>query len=429
MATNAVSPTPSSTASGTVSPSTGPSVRKSLGDLYRPQGPKLVQSGVAWSSGGQAQLTQVFDLSLPIRGFRLNFKGRLVIGTAAFTSVNPEGFLNLISNIIIQGTNARQKGNITLWTCDLATAWVMANLYGPQANRFTISTSGAGGDATVPAPNTPFPGAGTAVPNYAAGYINGATGTYDWIITIDLPFHPHQMNALGKSPYDTVGYLVRNEEWKDSLQLQMTFGSQTGASNSGSLGVAAATTTVTFTAYGLGSGSPSIDVYSLPVLMGLDLKDTVLPGVYTRITQPITSILQSAGPSTTILLNMQKQPTQRVIAKFGTSVFSPAFATLSDTIVSTIGINLGGNRTVRNNVDIVAHKGMEPDQYYRNPIQGYNLLDFMDSGNADSGFPGQDIGDGATFQLVGTVTGTANALGIIVQEQSIHIPTGALKNH
>jgi hypothetical protein len=408
------------------------SVRKSLGDVYRPAGPKLVQSGIVWSSGGSAQLAQAIDLSLPIRGLRLNFKGRLVIGTAAFTSVNPEGFLNLISNIVIQGTNARQKGNITLWSCDMATAWVMSHLYALKANRFTISTTGAGGDATVPLPGTPFPAAGTAVPNQASGYINGATGTYDWIITLDLPFHPNAMNGLGKSPNSVVGFLVRNEEWKDSLQIQMVFGTQAGAGATGSLGVSAGTTTVTFSAYNSGSGSPTIDVYSLPVLMGLDLKDTVLPGVYSRVTQPITSILQSAGPSTTTLINLQKQPTSRIIAKFGTTTatsFAPAMATLSDLIVSTLGISLGGNRNVRNNLDLTSHKQQTTDVHSREPIQGYTLLDFMDGGNSDSAFPGQDIGDGATFQLVGTPAGTANALGIVVQEQMIHVPTGSLLNY
>jgi hypothetical protein len=408
------------------------SVRKSLGDLYRPAGPKLVQSGVVWSSGGSAQIAQAIDLSLPIRGMRLKFSGRLVIGTAAFTSVNPEGFLNLISNIVIQGTNARQKGNITLWSCDMATAWVMAHLFTLKANRFTISTTGAGNDATVPLVGTPFPAAGTAVPNQASGFINGATGTYDFIINLDLPFHPHQMNGLGKSPNSVPGFLVRNEEWKDSLQIQFSFGTQLGAAATGSLGVAGATTTVTFTAYGSGGGTPTIDVYSLPVLMGLDLKDTVLPGVYSRITQPVTNILQSAGTSSTTLLNMQKQPTARIVAKFGTTTatsFAPAMATLSDLVVSTLGISLGGNRNVRNTVDITAHKQHTCDVHGREPIQGYTLLDFMDGGNYDSSFPGQDIGDGATFQLTGTPSGTANALGIIVQEQMIHVPTGSLLSY
>lgn len=408
------------------------SVRKSLGDIYRPQGPKLVQSGLVWSSGGSTQVAQAIDLSLPIRGLRLNFKGRLVIGTAAFTSVNTEGFLNLISNIIIQGTNARQRGNITLWSCDLATAWTMAHLYALKANRFTIATAGAGTDATVPAPGTPFPAVGVAVPNQASGYINGATGTYDWIITLDLPFHPHQMNGLGKSPNSVVGFLVRNEEWKDSMQLQLFYGTQAGAGATGSLGVSAATTTVTFSGYNGVGATPTIDVYSLPVLMGLDLKDTVLPGVYSRITQPVTSILQSAGGLNTTILNLQKQPTTRIVVKTGTTTatsFAPAMATLSDLIVSTLGISLGGNRNVRNNLDLTSHKQHTADVHQREPIQGYTLMDFMDSGNHDSAFPGQDVGDGATFQLVGTPSGTAQALGIIVQEQMIHVPTGSLLNY
>lgn len=405
------------------------SVRKSLGDVYRPAGPKLVQAGLVWTGGGSSQIAQAIDLSLPIRGLRLKFSGRVVVGTAAFTSVNPEGLLNLISNIVIQGTNARQKGNITLWNCDMATAWVMAQLYALNADRFTISTSGAGADAMVPDAGTPFPAPGTAVPNRASGYFNGATGTYDWIIYLDLPFHPNAMNALGKSPNSVVGFLVRNEEWKDSLQLQLSYGNQLGNST-GSLGVAAATTTVTFTAYNSATGTPATDVYSLPVLMGLDLKDQVLPGIYSRITQPVTSVLQSAGPAQSTILNLQKQPTARIIVKTGTSTVSPAMATLSDTLMlASLGISLGGNRNVRNNVDLTAHKQHTSDVHSRPPIQGYTLLDFMDGGNSDSAFPGQDIGDGATFQLVGQPLGIANALGIIVQEQMIHIPTGGLLNY
>ena len=54
------------------------------------------------------------------------------------------------------------------------------------------------------------------------------------------------------------------------------------------------------------------------------------------------------------------------------------------------------------------------------------MFDFMESGNPDSAYPGQDIGDGATFQLTANVAGVANAQGIIVQEMSLHTPTGPL---
>jgi hypothetical protein len=132
---------------------------------------------------------------------------------------------------------------------------------------------------------------------------------------------------------------------------------------------------------------------------------------------------------------MQKQPTPRVYFKMGTGTVVPAFATLIDTVASgpqatgpnTLGILLGGNRNVRNKIDIMAHKMQFPDIYLREPVQGYSIMDFMEQGNPDSAYPGQDIGDGATFTLTADVLGTtANGLAIAVQEQILHQPSGAL---
>ena len=188
------------------------SQRGKQAQLIRPAGPKLIQA-VPWTSGGQVTIAQQVDLSLPIRGIRLDFRGRLVTGTAAMTSVVPEGLLNLITNIVIQGTNARQKGNVTLWNIDLATAWVSSYLFGPRGcGTMTIALAGAGSDAQVPPPGTPFPAGGTAVPNKSAGYFATANATYDFIITCDFPFHPWEANALGKQPGSILGFLVRNEE-------------------------------------------------------------------------------------------------------------------------------------------------------------------------------------------------------------------------
>lgn len=409
--------------------------RQHFADIYRPAGPKPVLLSqpiltTASSGGGSLAITQAIDLSLPIRGLRFILKGRIVVGTAAFTSVNPEGLLNLLSSIVIQGTNARQQGNLTLWNIDLATAWVVQRIMGPTGAAFFLVTPPAGGALTeVPTPTTPFPSGAVA----SNPYFQGSTGTYDFIIGIDFPFHPHQSNSYGRQPLSIPQYLVRNEEWKDSLQILVTGATQAGNST-GSLGVAAATTTVTYTAFGSGSGTPTLDVYSLPVLMGLPLKDQILPGVISRVATPITSLVQSAGTNVA-LVNYQKQPTPRQFFKFGTGTVVPAFATLIDTVVNgpqatgpnTLGILLGGNRNVRNKVDIMAHKMQFPDVYLREPVQGYNIFDFMDQGNPDSAFPGQDVGDGATFQLVADVQGTtANGLALVVQEQVLHQPTGAL---
>lgn len=391
------------------------SARKNQADIYRPVGPKPVALSLPWTSGGGFQLNQAVDLSLPLRGFRIVFRGRLVVGTAGFASVTPEGFLNLISQITIQGTNARQKGNITLWQLDLATAHAIQHLTSGRRAAFYSINSGTG-ETQVDEPSTPWP---------ANNNPTTATGTYDFRIVVDFPLHPFASQAYGMHPHWIPAYLMRNEEWKDSVQVNAIFPTQVGGAVAGPLGTGAAGTTVTFSGYGSGAGTPVVDVYSLPVIMGLDLKDTVLPGVLSRVATPINTILQSAGNGIT-LVNLQKQPTTRVFIKVGTGTVPPAFATLSDTNVTAEGILLGANRNVRNVVDVFAHKALEYDTYQRNLAQGYSLLDFMESGNPDSAYPGQDIGDGATFQLTANVTGVANAQGIIVQEQTLHTPTGAL---
>jgi len=391
--------------------------RQHLSEIYRPAGPKQIITGQPWSSGGSLTLTQLVDLSLPIRGIRMIFKGRVVIGTAGFTTPNPEGFLNLISSIIIQGTNARQQGNLTLWNADLASMWVIQNFFAYRGAAFYSINSGSG-ETELAVPTMPMPATYNPV---------GATGTYDFRIVLDIPFHPFQSNAFGKEPLTVPQYLVRNEEWKDSLQIIIGMGAQAGGGATGVLGVSAAGTTITFSSYGSGSGSPTIDFYSLPVLMGTTLKDQILPGVISRVSTPVTSVLQSAGTSVP-LLNLQKQPTPRVFFKQGTSTVTPAFATLTDTNVTAIGLQLGQNRNVRNVLDLFTHKLQQADVYSRDLIQGYTMFDFMDQGNPDSAYPGQDIGDGATLQVVGSPAGVANALGLFIQEQILQQPSGALMN-
>jgi hypothetical protein len=391
--------------------------RKNLSDIYKPNGPKKITS-VAWSSGGSQTINTGIDLSLPIRGFRLVFSGRLVIGTAAFTSVNPEGLLNLISNIHIDGQNARQGGNLTLWDIDLATLWVCQHLFGQRSGYFSIDSGS--GEVLKAVPTTPFPAAG------ASGYINGATGTYDFRIIVDMPAHLFASNKFGNHAEMIAAFAIRQEEWKDTITIKMNFGAQAGNST-GALGVAAATTTVTFTAYGSGAGSPTIDLYVLPISLGPQLKDAVLPGVISRTSQQISAVLQAAA-NNTALVHLQKQPTTRIIAKFGTGTVPPAMATLSDTNVTALGVQLGGNRNVRNVVDVFAHKQSQQDTYDRDAIQGYLVMDFTESGNPDSAYPGQEVGEGSTFDLVANVTGVANAQGVILQEQVLHQHTGALYN-
>jgi hypothetical protein len=389
--------------------------RQHLSEIYRPAGPKQIITGQAWASGGSLTLTQLVDLSLPLRGLRIVFKGRVVIGTAGFTTPYPEGFLNLISSIIIQGTNARQQGNLTLWNIDLASLYMIQNLFAYRGSTFYSINSGTG-ETELARPTMPIPATYNPV---------GSTGTYDFRIVVDIPFHPFESNSFGKEPLTIPQYLVRNEEWKDSIQIVLGYGAQAGGGATGVLGVSAAGTTITYSAYGSGSGSPTIDIYSLPVLMGTTLKDQILPGVISRVSTPVTAVMQSAGTGVP-LLNLQKQPTPRIFFKQGVSTVTPAFSSLTDTNVTAIGLQLGQNRNVRNVLDLFTHKLQQADVYDTDLVQGYTMFDFMDQGNPDSAYAGQDIGDGATLQVTGNVTGVANALALLVQEQILQQPAGAL---
>lgn len=413
MSTAVVTPSAPSNSSTQASPPK--TQRTNQANLYRPVGPKIIQTGLNASPGQVVQLSQVVDLSLPVRGFRLSYKGRCVVGTTGMASTTPEGFLNMLSSIIIQGTNARQKGNLTLWNIDLASLYGFQHLISSGRSAYYSINSGSG-ETQVSTPATPWP---------TDNNPTGSTGTYDYRIVVDLPFYPFAEQAFGEHPHWVPGFLVRNEEWKDSMQLSFTFVASPGGAVAGPLGTGASGTTLTFTAYGSGSGTPVLDVYSLPIIMGNDLKDQVLPGVLSRTSQSINTILQSAGSNVT-LMNMQKQPTTRVFIKSGVGTAPPAFASLNDTNITALGILLGANRNVRNIVDWYAHKALAYDDYQRNFIQGYVELDFMDSGNPDSAYPGQDIGDGSTFQLAANVAGLTNAQGLILQEQTLHTPTGNL---
>lgn len=382
------------------------------GRIYRPVGPKQIAIGQLWSKGGQFSLAQGVDLSLPIMGIRIVFKGRIDVNTADYTSVNPEGVLNLITRILITGTNARQGGNVTLVDLDLPTAWMMNSMFNPLGNLFIMQS------VQRPNPTTPLIGSATATLENSYFLGTAAGGNFDFIVVCDIPFHPHHCGVIFRP-----GFGVRQEEWKNSIQIQLTYGNQADAAD-GALGVSAATTTTDFTGYGVDTGSPTVDVYSLPYEMGLDLAPTVLPGVLSRISSPISTVLTQAGSNVQLGI-LQPKPTTRIIFKVGTSTTSPYFATLSDTNATALGITVGGNRVVRELDDIWAHANDQVAYYGRPHIQGYNLLDFIQSGSPFSAYPGDLVGPGVLFTLNANVAGVANSRGLIVQEQMLYAPGGS----
>jgi len=393
--------------------------RKQLSQIFRPVGPKVVAIGLspvggsAAALGGANLLSQFLDLSLPIWGLRFVVKGRLTVGVAGMATLYPEGLLNILPNITLQGTNTRQKGNVVLYNIDLATLWMIQQMFGERTAQYDLSLAG-GAITEVVDPQLPL----SATYNPA-----GAVQTVDFRIVVDFPFCPFGIGQAVRPQF-----LMRSEEWGDSIQLQVLWGTQAGGATTGFLGIGAAGTTIAWAGYGGVGALPTLDIYSLPLIMGLDLKDSVIPGFITRIGQPINVVLQNAGNQVT-LLNLQKNPTTRIFFKNGVSVLpngNPAFSSLGNANVTAMGLTLGGNRSVRNLVDVYSHKQDDVEIYGRGPIGGYDLFDFIASGSPDSAYPGDKVAPGTTFALVGNVVGVANSYGIIVQEQTLYTAEGSL---
>jgi len=389
--------------------------RKQIGNVYRPQGPKAVLLGTSWTSGGKMLVSgPQFDLSVPIEGIRIVFTLRDVIATAAMTTPSPLGYFNLIKRIFLTGKNSRANGNVTLWDLDAPTLALIQASMGKKPWIYSGVTIAGAASA---APGTEASSELISTP--VAGLFNGTTGTYDIRIVIDLPSYPFDC-----APYLRPGFGIRTQEWADSLQLRIEFGTVTNGAD-GALGLDAGTTTHTFSARG-GGGSPIVDVYSLPVLSGLDVDASLVPGYLSRVATPVTSTLQAAGGLNTNLVTLEKQNTTRIFAIIGTSTTNPTFLTLSDTNLTTLGFVVGGNRIVRENDDIFAHKMSQVRRYKTNPIQGLIMFDFVPAGNPDSNYNANDAAAGVTMNLRGTIAGVANAMGIFVQETEQYQPQGGL---
>ena len=391
-------------------PQAASSARHFRADIFRPVGNKIVATGVAGLTGAGAGAVQQningqVDLSTPLKGFRFIVKGRVVVATANYTSANPESFLNLVSKIRIVGTNKLQGGNVTIVDSDLASLYAFAMLNQYQ-NGFIEVTSG-GVVTLVARPGIPYA-------NLAAL----TTGTYDFIISFDLPLAPFGIPELAES-----AFIMRATEWTNAVNIHLEFPAVPDNS-ANPLGTSATTTVTTISGFG-GGGTMTVDIYELPVLMGKS-RSSLVPGILSRTSVPLGAVLQSSL-NNGLLITLEKQATARVYLKIGIGTAFPVFTSLSDTVLSALGIQIGTDKNVRNLVDIYAERSDACDDYDVPPIQGYFMLDFLNkTGNPDRAYPGDQLDASQTFRLIGSCPGTANAQGEVLQEQIIYKPTGSL---
>lgn len=378
--------------------------RKFAADVFRPKGPKVVQTGVAGLTGAAPaavvrDINGQVDLTLPIRGFRFVIKGRVGVGTANYTSANPEALFNLLSKLRITG-NFRGSGK-TIVDSDLAALAGMAQLTNVKFTQVNVN------GVELAAPGVPYAAQATL-----------AVGNFDFIISFDYHLAPW----VAKGRYEA-GFLMRAEDWSN-VNIHLEFPAiADNATNP--LGVSAATTVTTLSALGSGAGTMTVDIYSLPVRMG-KAAPTFQSGLCTRTHQQMTGAL-TAGNGT-LLFSLDRKSTTSVMVKTGTagSAF-PFYKTLSDVVLNTEGIFIGTSDAVRDKVDWFAVRGEVCAEYGLGGLGGYTLFDFLnDSPNPDRGFPGDALSASQTFNLIGDPAGLANAQGSIIQEKVEVHPFGLL---
>jgi hypothetical protein len=404
--------------------------------IYTPRGKKPLLLGQAFipsvAAAAYPQGTVIniaagaVDLSTPLLGMQFVLKGRMTVGVAAITALTPESFLNLLNRIDIFGQHKILQSDTHPFVMDGA---VWAGIMTQHKRRgFKINVSKAGGANILdPCPSTPYGGPFAAGAAGGVGF-DGTVNTFDFIVDLSVFFYP-----LGVSDVFKAGFMYRSEEWGDSLQIQITPGGQPNASaNAGSLGLSGATTTVSFTAYQSATGNPTLDIYALPVIQGATtgLPALTVPGLVIRSTSPRTSQVQSAGTDTQIA-QLQKRKTSRVYLKAGISTSPPTFTSLSDTLVSKVGLQVGTDKFPRNKVDWFTWKHDAQDNYPEaaDGVTGYATLDFLQHRSPFGAYAGDNIDAGSTFYLIGDSPGVANGLLLVVQEQILREPEGDLYNY
>lgn len=364
----------------------------------RNQGPELIYAA-AFAAGSRFTLPNPINLSRPLEALLVTWRGRVVIGAANYTAVAAEAPQTIINNFQVFGTY--KNSSQTPWNISGATAFAMAQMYGPRGN--TVIINGVRQPAL-------------GVPLAQVGATFGNTATYDLEIHYLLPTWP--ILSLGNRAHNLRPFYWQSADWNNTLQLQMTFGDST------SFGTPGGATTVAFSSFGAGTGTPTVTIAARYVILG-SAREGFRTALLTRNESTVSNLTAVASAQQIALL--QRQKTTNVIVKSGvlltgTSAFANVYASLSDVQLDRTQI-LVDNKAIRNNQSNPQAKEHLGQQFGTVVPGGYLGFSFVDSQYPWTAFRADDaqvVPPGAAFQLMTDVI-SANANNGIsyIQEQII----------
>lgn len=377
------------------------SVRDVASLLGRNQGPELFFQQT-FNTLQSPIIPKNINLNRPMERIHIVWRGRVTIGVANYTAVAAEAPATIIQRIVLRGTHTR-FGSLTPIDMTGATAFSWVRMFRQRSNSLLIN------GVRQPEPNVPYQQVGATF---------GNVGTYDLEIHYSIPLVP----VLGtNSKISTVPFLYMNQDWNDTLQLQLFFGDQT------SFGTPNAGTTVAFSAFGSGAGSPLVSIFTNYEILG-PLAPTISPAVVLRSSQTVTAPVAAASNNQRLVL-LQKQKTTNIMVKSGTLLANSSagvsvFGALSDVLLEQTQI-IVDNKPVRNNFNNFAEKEYAGFAFNTVLPQGYLNFTFVESMQPLTYYRGDLLAGGSTFELDTNVltTNAANAVEII-QEQVIGDPQG-----
>jgi hypothetical protein len=385
------------------------SVRDVASILGRSQGPELFFQQT-FTPLASPIIPNPIPLNRPMSHILIAWRGRIVVGGAAYTTVNDENVLNLIQRIRLTGTH-RRFGALVPIDITGATAYGFFRMLRRGWGAVTLRA----GAVTVPQYVNPYTG----------DAFDGTVNNFDVEVFYLIPTYPLVNNAQRLT---AVPFYYQSQDWSDTLRLQLFFGDRT------SLGTPAGATTVDFQQYGGGSGtSPIVSVYAAYELFG-PLANSISGAVVIRSEQPSSSPITSVAQGIRLAL-LEKQKTTNVLIKTGTlqtgtSAGVQVFERLNDRLINRTQI-IVDNKPVRNNFDNFATIAYQRSVWDTSPLHsltqqpnsGYTIFSFDESQNPLTYFRGDLLEGGSTFVVSSdVVTAGANNFATVLQEQVIGEP-------
>jgi hypothetical protein len=373
--------------------------------LGRDQGPEFFFQQ-AWVPLQTVQIPKNINLNRPLDKITIRLDIRITVANADMATVYPEALQSLIQQVYLQGTHNVYGALVPL---QLTGADIFA---WPSLFRSVGCSIIINGVRVTP----------LGFPNGLPLATFGAVGTYDCQIFWDIPLVPV---LPASSKLNAVPFLFLQQNWGDTLNLQLIFGDAT------SLGVNGAGGTITFSALGSNQGNPQFFVYTNYQILG-ELANMLTTAVTVRAIQQVPQGNITANSANAVkLAQLQKYKTLNVVLKSGTLApnTSPGvqvYATLSDYIFEQTQIVVD-NKKIRNNLsNITTKEDLRFKFESTNQPAGYLPFSFIDSMNPKTAFAGNKVSAGSTYEVDSQIiNGQATNYAEVIQEYFQGTPSGS----